>query len=68
MHILQQLRRGRLREEELDADQRALVAAARNGELRRRVEEANDLYGFSGVADRHVGTSRLMLNHVFGAD
>ena len=67
MHILQQLRRGRLREEDLDAVQRELVEAEASGELKRRLEEANDLYGFSGVEDRHVGTSRLMLRHIFGA-
>ena len=67
MHILQQLRRGRLREEDLDAVQRELVEAEASGELQRRVDEANDLYGFSGVEDRHVGTSRLMLRNVFGA-
>ena len=67
MHILQQLHRGRLREEALDEDQRELVEAQASGELKRRLEEANDLYGFSGVADRHVGTSRLMLRTVYGA-
>ena len=67
MHILQQLRRGRLREEDLDAVQRELVEAEASGELKRRLEEANDLYGFSGVEDRHVGTSRLMLRNIFGA-
>ena len=67
MHILQQLRRGRLREEDLDAVQRELVEAEASGELQRRVDEANDLYGFSGVEDRHVGTSRLMMRDVFGA-
>ena len=67
MHILQQLRRGRLREKDLDAVQRELVEAEASGELKRRLEEANDLYGFSGVEDRHVGTSRLMLRNIFGA-
>ena len=67
MHILQQLRRQRLREEDLDADQRELVEAEASGELKRRLDEANDLYGFSGVEDRHVGTSRLMLRNIFGA-
>ena len=67
MHILQQLRRGRLREEDLDAVQRELVEAEASGELKRRLEEANDLYGFSGVEDRHVGTSRLMMRAIFGA-
>ena len=67
MHILQQLRRGRLREEDLDAVQRELVEAEASGELKRRLEEANDLYGFSGVEDRHVGTSRLMMRTIFGA-
>ena len=66
MHILQQLRRGRLREEDLDAVQRELVEAEASGELERRLEEANDLYGFSGVEDRPVGTSRLMLRNIFG--
>ena len=28
---------------------------------------ANDLHGCSGVEDRHVGTSRLMLRNLFGA-
>ena len=46
---------------------RELVEAEANGELKRRLEEANDLYGFSGVEDRHVGTSRLMLRNVYGA-
>ena len=67
MHILQQLRRGRLRKENLDMRQRVLLEAERNGELQRRVEEANDAYGFSVPADRHVRTSRLMLRNVFGA-
>ena len=67
MHILQQLRRRRLREEDLDAVQRELVEAEASGELRRCLDEANDLYGFSGVEDRHVGTSRLMLRNIFGA-
>ena len=67
MHIRQQLRRGRLREEDLDCVQRELLEAEASGELKRRLEEANDLYGFSGVEDRHVGTSRLMLRNIFGA-
>ena len=67
MHILQQLRRRCLREEDLDAVQRELVAAVASGDLKRRLEEANDLYGFSGVEDRHVGTSRLMMRTIFGA-
>ena len=67
MHILQQLRRGRLREEDLDAVQRELVEEEASGELKRRVEEANDLYGFSGVEDRHLATSRLMLRNIVGA-
>ena len=66
MHILQQLRRGRLREEDLDAVQRELVEKEASGELERRLAEANDLYGFSGVKDRPVGTSRLMLRNIFG--
>ena len=66
MHILQQLRRGRLREEDLDAVQRELVEEEASGELKRRVEEANDLYGFSGVEDRPVGASRLMLRNIVG--
>ena len=44
-----------------------LVEAEASGELKRRLEEANDVYGFSGVEDRHVGKSRLMLRNVFGA-
>ena len=67
MHILQQLRRGRLREEDLDAVQRELVEEEASGELKRRVEEANDLYGFSGVEERHLATSRLMLRNIVGA-
>ena len=66
MHILQQLRRGRLRGEDLDAVQRELLEAEASGELKRCRDEANDLYGFSGVEDRHVGTSRLMLRNVLG--
>ena len=67
MHILQQMRRQRLRDEDLDADRRELVEAEASGELKRRLDEANDLYGFSGVEDRHVGTSRLMLRNISGA-
>ena len=65
MHILQQLHRGRLRDEDPDAVQRELVEAS--GELKHRRDEANDLYGFSGVKDRHMGTSCLMLRDVYGA-
>ena len=67
LHSRQQLCRRRLREEDLDCVQRELLEAEANGELERRLEEANDLYGFSGVEDRHVGTSRLMLRNIFGA-
>ena len=67
MHILQQLHRGRLREEELDANQRKLVEAEASGELKRHRDEANDLYGFNGVENRHVGTSRLIMRDVYGA-
>ena len=66
MHILQLLRRGRLLKEDLDADQRELVEQEESGELKRRLDEANDLYGFSGVEDRHAGTSRMMMRDVFG--
>ncbi len=66
MHILHQLRRGRLRKEDLDAGQRELVEEEASGELRRRLDEPNDLYGFSGVEDRHARTSRLMMRDVFG--
>ncbi len=66
MHILHQLRQGRLRKEDLDAGQRELVEEEASGELRRRLDEPNDLYGFSGVEDRHARTSRLMMRDVFG--
>ncbi len=52
--------------EDLDADQRELVEQEESGELKRRLDEANDLYGFSGVEDRHAGTSRMMMRDVFG--
>ena len=67
MHILQQLHRRCLRDEDLDAVQRELVEAEASGELKRHCNEANDRYGFSGVEHRHVGTSRLILRDVYGA-
>ena len=66
MHILQQLHRGRLQKKDLNAVQRELVEAEASGELIRRRDMANELYGFSGVEDRHVGTSRLMMRDVYG--
>ncbi len=66
IHILQQLRRGRLRKEALDPGRRELVEQEESGELKRRLDEANDLYAFGRAEDRHAGTSRLLLRDVFG--